>query len=978
LLATIVLSGFAGHLSAGLGRAVAALGAAGALALAAGIGWVRARRRVGDALRTARWLGQRIPELSTDVLAAVELRRALEARPDFSEDLARAFLAHADALSEKVKPAQLSDARTVRRAGLVIAGTAALGALALLAWPDAWRGGQALVWKVGPRATAPEPREPITGDLELTYRYPAYTGLAPRTVNGTGGEVTAPKGTEILLKTRADREVDRADLIVNGQTQPLQVSGGRELTGRFVLDKAGTYHFAFLSSRGRVLAEGPDAPINLQADAPPQVRLLLPAEELEVDKGQKVTLKFDASDDYGLSSLALVFRPPRGQEKRVALPHDEGRRASGTYVWDVGDLSLQPGDRVSYFIEAQDNDAVDGPQKGVSRTQVLKLYSALEHRREAVRKVELLWERLVQHLANRMEGPDRADPLDSSKVASQRSLDQAGMDLATDMSTVASEISQERDAPRELFAALSNVADGFARHARITSELRRQFLQYQRAGLSGMGRQLNRGVTEEIHEAERDILYLEALIDREKLSELKELARQLDAQRRDLANLVDQMKRTQDPALEKQLLAQVEELRKRIEALMQRMAELAKGIRDEHLNLEALQELSKDRDIGSLLDEVQRLLREGKTQEALAKLQELEMKTQELTQQVEKADDQLADQDYPELAQKFQSFMDELNQTAQAQQRLSDDTRAIRDRYKEKARERIKQKAGPLKTELLKEVEEVERDYKQAAPEEMSMRTGRDLERVESELENLQSAIKAEDYDMAAEEAQRSERDSHELFNDAEQQAMQDELYSNPSEVRAQSRRRAERMGKDVQKIDDVRQKLDQLLPQPGQMLSEEDRQRLRQQSQEQRQMEKRAQGLQQKMDELSQMAPIFDPDAQQQMQQVGERMGDAAQRMDQRDPGHAYGEERAAAEQLQQFQKQMQSSQKSGGRGGLPLPMFAGAPRNSSQEKVEIPDADQYRAPKEFRKDLLDAMKQGAPDRYKDQVKRYYEELVK
>jgi hypothetical protein len=73
-----------------------------------------------------------------------------------------------------------------------------------------------------------------------------------------------------------------------------------------------------------------------------------------------------------------------------------------------------------------------------------------------------------------------------------------------------------------------------------------------------------------------------------------------------------------------------------------------------------------------------------------------------------------------------------------------------------------------------------------------------------------------------------------------------------------------------------------------------------------------------------------------------------------------------------------MQSSQKSGGRGGLPLPMFAGAPRNSSQEKVEIPDADQYRAPKEFRKDLLDAMKQGAPDRYKDQVKRYYEELVK
>jgi hypothetical protein len=259
----------------------------------------------------------------------------------------------------------------------------------------------------------------------------------------------------------------------------------------------------------------------------------------------------------------------------------------------------------------------------------------------------------------------------------------------------------------------------------------------------------------------------------------------------------------------------------------------------------------------------------------------------------------------------------------------------------------------------------------------MSMRTGRDLERVESELENLQSALKAEDYDMAADEAQRSERDAFELHRDAQQQSMQDELYSNPSDVRAQSRRRAERMSKDAQKIADVRQKLEQLLPQPGQMLSEEDRQHLRQQAQEQRGLERRAQGLEQKMDELSQMAPIFDPDAQQQIQQVTERMGDAAQRMDQRDPGHAYGEERAAAEQLQRFQKQMQSSQRKGGR-GLPLPMFAGAPQRASQEKVEIPDADQYRAPKEFRKDLLDAMKQGAPDRYKDQVKRYYEELVK
>ena len=51
---------------------------------------------------------------------------------------------------------------------------------------------------------------------------------------------------------------------------------------------------------------------------------------------------------------------------------------------------------------------------------------------------------------------------------------------------------------------------------------------------------------------------------------------------------------------------------------------------------------------------------------------------------------------------------------------------------------------------------------------------------------------------------------------------------------------------------------------------------------------------------------------------------------------------------------------------------------RGNSQEKVEIPDEDPNAAPREFRKDVMDAMKQGSPDRYKEQTRKYYEELVK
>jgi hypothetical protein len=164
--------------------------------------------------------------------------------------------------------------------------------------------------------------------------------------------------------------------------------------------------------------------------------------------------------------------------------------------------------------------------------------------------------------------------------------------------------------------------------------------------------------------------------------------------------------------------------------------------------------------------------------------------------------------------------------------------------------------------------------------------------------------------------------------------------------------------------------------------MSEADRKRLKALAQEQKGLQKRAQKLRSEMEEVAQMAPLFGDEAMQQMGEVGQRMGEAAQRMDAREAGKAHGEQKAALDQLQQLQENLR---KQGGKGrgrGLPLPMQAGGRQqgfgDDPREKVEIPDADQHQAPKEFRKDLLDAMKQPAPEKYKDQVKRYYEELVK
>jgi len=982
-VAGIGFSGLVAQLSVTAARICLVLAPVGCVGIWWWRGFLRPWRLFYDERHAARLLGERIPELSLDLLAAVELQRALERTPDFSPELARAFLRQADTRAEVFDPERAVDTRPVRMAWVILACVAGVAAALVLARPAGWWAGVSrAMWEAGVTAR-PAHRDPITGEVELTYRYPAYTGLQSRTVAGTNGEISALAGTEVSLRAHSDRPVARAELAVGEERVPLQVSGGRELSGSLVISKSGTYRFAFLTASGRQVAEGPEIPIQVEPDEPPKVTLTAPAEEVEIDPGQKVLLKYTASDDFGLTSLELVYRSPRmSEEKRIRLRLSEERRFSGEYRWDLAELRLAPGERVSYYLAAHDNDEVAGKKLGVSRTQYIKIYSAGEHRRDAVLKAEALWERLVGHLASRLEGPDRSADKQPERVAEHQSVDASGSELCEEMTAVGHQLSRQRDAPEELWAALINVGDNLQRKVAVTGSSRRLFVRTlaQRVDFDS-ARRLGRASEEEILESEKDVLYLESLLDRQKLQEITELAKQMSRDRRELASLVEKYKQTKDSALREEMLKQAEALRSRIEELMKRMADLARGIRDEHLNYEALKDLAQQNSLEDQLADVQRLLQEDKADEALAKLQEMAMQMEQMMRQLDDSGQQFEGEQNPELTAKFQKFMDDVQDTTHSQKRLADQTKEVRERYRKQMRDRLMQKGMAIKEQLMKLAEEVSKDYRQIGPEQLNYRADRQLEEVQAELENVHNALKIDDFDLAAESAAKAERAAEEIAAHAQQKPYLERAYRSPPQVVAEAEELARRTAKDGQSVREISQKLQQLFPRPDSMLSEGDKSSLKQLGAEQKQLGKKAQGLRQQMDELAQMAPIFGPDANEQMDRVGERMGEASQRLEGQDPARGYGEQKAALEQLERFQQQMRESQGKGKGRGFPMPMFAGSRRsgwgsNRPQEPVQIPDPDQ--SPNDFRKDLLDAMKQPAPDKYKDQVKRYYEELVK
>jgi hypothetical protein len=99
------------------------------------------------------------------------------------------------------------------------------------------------------------------------------------------------------------------------------------------------------------------------------------------------------------------------------------------------------------------------------------------------------------------------------------------------------------------------------------------------------------------------------------------------------------------------------------------------------------------------------------------------------------------------------------------------------------------------------------------------------------------------------------------------------------------------------------------------------------------------------------------------------DQMGTAEERLRVKDPSGARAATRAAADALAKARDRARSAARQAQEGAV------------GDEPIRIPGADEYRAPERFREDLLEAMKKKgalAPEGYDEQIKRYYEELIK
>ena len=199
---------------------------------------------------------------------------------------------------------------------------------------------------------------PYVKRIDLEYHFPAYTGLSPQTQEDSG-DVVALRGTEVRVRVTPTVKVEAGRLRVDGASpQAMTVAGDGTLEATFKAMGEGFYRIDLPRRDGELQPSSPEYTIDVLSDQPPSITLVKPGRDAKVTAIEEVFTEFEAEDDYGVTRAELVYSVNGAPEKTVVLHKGRGKKAlSAGHTFFLEELTLEPGDFISYFARATDQGA---------------------------------------------------------------------------------------------------------------------------------------------------------------------------------------------------------------------------------------------------------------------------------------------------------------------------------------------------------------------------------------------------------------------------------------------------------------------------------------------------------------------------------------------------------------------------------------------------------------------------------------------
>ncbi len=969
---------------------------------------VKYGRQVAKGLReerdVARWLDGL---LATETAGAVSLQSAVELIRDQGQYGESPTLAN-EAIDQAFEHAKSTEAQnkaeTELKTGLKRKTTPALIAFVLLGGaafflPQQFRTAVAAITSTGTlkKALKRVPPEPRLGDIRLSYTFPGYAERAQRTVKSPNGHIRALPGTEVVIQTRARQEVAKATLLVShgedSESSKINVEvDGRRLKTKLVVTRSGRYRFRLTSAAGKLFEEQRGHEIELELDEPPEITLLEPTESpLEVNENDRLPLRFRASDDFALGEVAVAWRvlgTAREGRARLTSASSGLRRYSGNAQLDLSQLSFKPGDRVAYSLEVRDNDTVSGPKVGASETKELRIYSKKAHHQQVLALQEKALDELVHILGDNLERPFDAlkTSYDQLLKSSAKIVERAR--AANDLLVKTIEAVKKDPMGRPQVAAAFEQArkqlrNDTRRKKRALKSAQRAFGRSKKPQASA-ARGVRKAQDRMVASLEKNVVYLADLLNDQRLIDAESLAKELREQQQALKQALQDYKNAPTEEKRKLIAQAIEDIKSRIREIMREMSKLKSSIPQDFVNSDALESKSGEKDMNNL----EKMLEEGNLDKAMESLERMLSQTEKMLAQLQDGREEMQGREYSEITEQANKLWDDLQKLEKKERKLANKTESLSKKVLDRMKERLGD-AEDFAKKQVKRLEQVQKSLEKIRPDRV-MPDADLFELTERRIDDGKRALKAQDFGAAKEVLEKGAMQMHQLEQEARRRSEHSKRFGDYFGMGENADQTERELRKSKPIVEEVLKDIEKLMPSPESLLSEQEKKELEQLAKQQQQLRNQAKQLGKDLDQLGQQLPIVGPEVKKKVQEAQEAMSEAGQKLGKSDAPSALNQERRALDSLQQLKQELEKmgEQGQGGQGGgVPLPF--GQPQGSgargqggrdprSTEKVAIPKPEEYKAPAEFREDILEAAKQGTVEAYKDAVRQYYEELVK
>ena len=292
---------------------------------------------------------------------------------------------------------------------------------------------------------------------------------------------------------------------------------------------------------------------------------------------------------------------------------------------------------------------------------------------------------------------------------------------------------------------------------------------------------------------------------------------------------------------------------------------------------------------------------------------------------------------------------------------LQKETQAISEKQEAEVERRLKGQMDELMKREGEKIDRLKQKLGSVPPADPESALSEEIGRARESAKQMRRLLAERDLAEAKGEAERAETSLERAGEHLDELA--EARRARHGGVEAERDKRADAVGEARGLAQEIADDLSKVMPKPSETLTPADREAARGQAEKQAAIGKRTDDMAEEAARRLGKMPGMEKAAGE-LKGAGARMKEAGESLKRDESKPAATAERDAANRLGKLRDSMRERSMGGAE--------------QHRDPVRIPGADESSAPRAWRQELLDAMKERAPERYRDEVRRYYEELVK